>query len=292
MIVLVALGVAITVIATWMLLRPLRARTVAASARTEEYQQRLQLRERLLTQLRELDLESADHAMDTTVVTDERRRLETELAKVLRDLEGIERSGAQVPTDPLRSNVAVIIVLAGMLPAMAFGLYWMNHRETLAHVAALDTPATAAVEVPPMVLEMVARLEQRLQSQPDDAAGWARLGRAYQVLNRGAESKRAYAHAYGLKPDDPEIISGYAGSLMEEDPSNPPPEALALFRILHARDPRHPGALWVLGLVAYNDGQFRQAAIHWEALVKTLPEGSQIEPEVRHALEQARMQAK
>lgn len=288
--ILAALGVAIAAIAVWMLLRPLRARAVGASARAEEYQQRLQLRERLLTQLRELDLESADHAMDTTVVTDERLRLETELARVLRDLEAIERVGARAPASSQRSNGALIVVLAVMLPAMAFGLYWMNQREALAHVATLDEPAAAGV--PPMVLEMVTRLEQRLRSQPDDAAGWARLGRAYRVLNRGEESKQAYARAYGLKPDDPEIISGYAGSLMAEDPSNPSPEALALFRTLHARDPRHPGALWVLGLVAYNDGQFRQAATHWEALLKTLPEGSQIEPEVRHALEQARLQAK
>lgn len=53
-----------------------------------------------------------------------------------------------------------------------------------------------------MIDAMVAQLAARLQQHPDDAEGWARLGRAYMVLGRPDQARDAYARAVKLKPDD------------------------------------------------------------------------------------------
>ena len=65
--------------------RPL-ARAVTQDDR-ERRGQLQQLRDRLLTQLNELDIEEADRNIDTAVVSDERGRLEAELAQALREVE-------------------------------------------------------------------------------------------------------------------------------------------------------------------------------------------------------------
>ena len=61
-----------------------------------------------------------------------------------------------------------------------------------------------------MILAMVGNLATRLQQQPDDVDGWARLGRSYMVLNEPQKARDAYAHAVKLKPDDAGLQQAYA----------------------------------------------------------------------------------
>ena len=61
-----------------------------------------------------------------------------------------------------------------------------------------------------MILAMVGNLAARLQQQPDDVEGWARLGRSYMVLNEPQKAREAYAHAVKLKPDDAALQQAYA----------------------------------------------------------------------------------
>jgi cytochrome c-type biogenesis protein CcmH len=53
-----------------------------------------------------------------------------------------------------------------------------------------------------MILAMVGNLAARLEKEPDDVEGWARLGRSYMVLNQPDKAREAYAHALKLKPED------------------------------------------------------------------------------------------
>jgi len=52
------------------------------------------------------------------------------------------------------------------------------------------------------IRSMVARLAERLKSEPNDLEGWLRLGRAYGVLGQRDEAIDAYRHADGLLPSD------------------------------------------------------------------------------------------
>jgi cytochrome c-type biogenesis protein CcmH len=46
-----------------------------------------------------------------------------------------------------------------------------------------------------MIRGMVERLAERLRDEPDDAAGWRRLARAYEVLGEADKARDALAHA-------------------------------------------------------------------------------------------------
>lgn len=285
LLVLAALMAALTV---WFLSRSLRTPPPAMIERGEGL---TQLRDRLLAQLREIEVEAGDRNIDATVAGEERARLEAELAQVLKELDAADVPAAPVPASSLAPRRVLLfsaIALALALPLASAGLYLAKNAVTLAQLDQVQPIAGA--EMPPMVLEMVARLERRLAEQPGDPRGWAQLGRAYAVLGREDEARIAYGRAHALAPKDKEVIGAYAEFLLSLDPSQPSPEAVALYKQLYALDRSNPGALWALGFVAYQEQKFGQAVTYWEQLLKQLPPDSEARPEVQHALDMARDQ--
>ena len=285
MTILVIIAALILAASIWFLARPVTR--PAGAVGNEEQHELMQLRGRLLTQLNELDIETADRNMDVAVIGDERQRLEAELAQVLRRLESLTTSVPQVTAPVLRRARRVTLITLGiLLPLVAIGLYAGKQAKTIEQLLQLGPGGQ------PDPLKMVARLEKRLESAPDDPAGWARLGRSYAVLERFDDAKRALAKATQLAPDDAAILTEYATLLISGNPRAPSREAIAAFTRLYQLNPKHPGALWVLGLDAYNTGKYKQAAKYWEGLLKELPPESEVEPQVRQAVEQARAKAK
>jgi cytochrome c-type biogenesis protein CcmH len=102
--------------------------------------------------------------------------------------------------------------LAAKAPADADWLPLVQQRISEAAGALGIDPAAAKAaagaspeERQAMINSMVERLAARLESQPDDVEGWARLGRSYMVLNQPEKAREAYARAVKLKPDDPQL---------------------------------------------------------------------------------------
>jgi cytochrome c-type biogenesis protein CcmH len=288
LIVIAALIAAVTV---WFVARPLRAEGAPSA---EDREALVQLRDRLLGQLREIEVESGDRNIDENIAADERRRLEAELARVLRELDRAAASRANTPAASRSIWLNALFALAAILPIASAALYLGKNTSTLVKLAEARSPsgvATAQGNVPPMVLEMVGRLERRLAEQPKDPKGWAQLGRAYGVLGRQADARAAYGRAYEQAPDDADILHAYGEFLVSLNPSRPLPEAVTIYNKLLAMNPQDPGALWVLGIVAYNGQKFKAAADYWDRLLKILPPEQEGREQLRRAVDMARAQA-
>ena len=119
----------------------------------------------------------------------------------------------------------------------------------------------------------------------------AQLGRAYAVLGRQSDAREAYLRAYQQAPNDKDILQAYGEYLVSLNPTRPVPEAVIVFNKLLAMDPQNPGALWILGIVAYHDQKFTVAANYWERLLKILPPEQEGREQLRRAAEMARAQA-
>jgi cytochrome c-type biogenesis protein CcmH len=268
----------------WLLARP----WTPGERHGERYHQLRTVRERLLVQLGELEAEMANQGMDAQVAHDEKQRLEAELADVLRALEDLETSSGDQPTAPTASMGGVMVVILAVGLPLVTALLFIGTNQTMPQRSSSTGGEVAQTpQVPPVALDMVARLEKRLAQQPNDPAGWARLGRSYQVLNRISDAKAAYAKAYQLTPENPEVLSEYAALLYNENPRQTNGEVFTLFSKLHELNPNHPGALWFLGVAAYEKGEFRVALNSWERLARQLPVDSQVLPQVRHAIAEA-----
>ena len=248
-------AVVLTVAAVWFLVRPL-ARAGHVESR-EQYYQLLSLRDRLLAQLNELDLDERDHSMEAATAADERARLEAELASVLKQLDTLA-SGAEVGAGHPRSTQTwrwIVVALALIVPAVAASLYAVNVSvlpTQLEQVAAVPAPGS------PDPMQMVARLEKRLQENPGDVRGWLMLGRSYGVMGRLDDAKAAYDHAYPMLPKDYEADG--------------------------------PDALWFLGLAAYSRGETPRALVYWQKLLAAMPPGSDAAKQLSLVIQKARVQ--
>ncbi|MDH3590004.1 MAG: c-type cytochrome biogenesis protein CcmI, partial [Gammaproteobacteria bacterium] len=120
--------------------------------------------------------------------------------------------------------------------------------------------------------EMVLRLEQRLQDNPEDAEGWQMLGRSYVVLSRYPEAVEAYNQARQLSGDtDVNAITGYAEALAMVRGGVVDQESAALFERALQLAPDDRKALWYGGLAAFERGQAGVARSRWQALLKLNP---------------------
>jgi len=272
----------------WWLTRPLR--TAPAPAGSSERADLEQLRDRLVIQLGELDAERADRGIDSTVAGDEELRMSAELASVLKRLDTAAAASitGALPVPSRRAGLLATLILAVSLVALGGGLYaWRNGGNISGFLQAEESGVDSA-RVPPMVFQMVKRLEQHLQQQPNDADGWARLGRAYAVLQRKQQALDAYAKAYALAPDNVAVLSDYAWLVFNEDPTNTGGLTLDLYGRLYKLEPNHPDALWFLGFAAYQHGDFRKALTLWEHLFKLLPANDPGRVHLKQAMDSAR----
>lgn len=287
MIALLSLATLLLASAVWWLSRPLRA--AADVSRLSERADLEQLRDRLVAQLNELDAERADRGIDSAVAQDEELRLSAELAAALKRLEGLAPSvtGATLVM-PRRTALAATATLTVLLLVVGGGLYaWQNAGKLQGFVLAAGSGVDSA-RVPPMVFEMVANLEKRLATQPNDPEGWAKLGRSYVVMERKDKALAAYARAYELAPDNVAVLSDYAWLVFNESPGATTGLVQTLYSRLHKLQPEHPDALWFLGFTAYQQGDFRKALALWERLLKLLPAEDPGREQLKQAIASAR----
>ncbi|MDP6952596.1 MAG: c-type cytochrome biogenesis protein CcmI [Alphaproteobacteria bacterium] len=157
----------------------------------------------------------------------------------------------------------------------------MERLEVLADELDLSVPEVeiAEAEVPaeaPNPEEMVARLEARLQDEPDDGEGWMRLGRAKQVLGDLAASRAAYENAVRVLPDNVEALTALAQVIGEEaNAETLPDEALTLYARVLEIDPHMAEALWFLGLDASQRDAKDEAREYWQRLLALMAPGSE-----------------
>tara|TARA_Y100001936_G_scaffold254141_1_gene325591 strand:- start:27610 stop:29025 length:1416 start_codon:yes stop_codon:yes gene_type:complete len=129
-----------------------------------------------------------------------------------------------------------------------------------------------------MIRGMVQSLAAKMEENPNNAEGWIRLGRSYEVLNEPAKSRDAYGKAAALKPNDLAVLTAYAGAIARAADQNaplPPKLANVSERIL-SMQPTHGGALWFSGIAKFEAGDKMGAKERWTRLLAVLdPNGAQ-----------------
>lgn len=180
----------------------------------------------------------------------------------------------------------------------AAGYAWLGNRQGLSADPAVPTAAAAAGgsnashDMGVSQIEgLITKLAERLKAAPDDAEGWAMLGRSYGVLGRHAEALPAYRKVVALKPNE---AQGYAdladavgttnGRSLDGEPEQLIAKALSL-------DPNNPKALFLAGTIAFNRGDAAKAAKQWELALKGMDPASEMTQQLRAALDSARERA-
>ncbi|MCI1730099.1 MAG: tetratricopeptide repeat protein [Chiayiivirga sp.] len=156
---------------------------------------------------------------------------------------------------------------------------------------AADDAGAADVNAPAME-QAVSGLAERLKRERDDLEGWMLLGRAYKGMERFAPAREALANAIRIAPDNPEVMVEYAEALvLASDSRRFEGEARGLLDRALALQPDSQRGLWLLGIAAYQEQDFANAASTWERLLAQIPPDAEPRAALLERIAEARSNA-
>ena len=182
-----------------------------------------------------------------------------------------------------RRRPLAAVATAIALPIAAAGLYLV-----LGSPAALDPEQRQPQLGRADVEAMVEKLAQRLQNRPDDAEGWAMLGRSYRVLGRNEEAAQAFAKAEKVVAADPRLLVDYAESLALAHGGNLQGKPAQLVARALELDPGNPLALMLSGAVSFQREDYAGAIREWQKVQALLAPESEEARAVGDSIAKAR----
>ena len=143
--------------------------------------------------------------------------------------------------DSARGWRSRLMLLAAAAIAMIAIVYAVTREDPTTAAAPVTPPATANAGADPEAV--IRALQEQVGANPNDWAGWQRLGQAYYMTERYADAERAYRRASTLQPDNGSLWSAYGeAALMASERDPMPPVALNAFRKAHELDAKDPRA--------------------------------------------------
>jgi len=220
-------------------------------------------------QLAELEADVENGVLSDDQLEEGRLDLERRL------LDETHPSGEDQPPSAAASNRILALLIALILPATILFLY-----NQLGRIDVLEATAhsEAMASVDPMssgqLSGVVQGLADRLKAQPNDPKGWMMLGRSYTQFGEHSKAANAYAMAYGLIGNQPDVMLAYADSLAMANGGRFGEKSIGLISRALEAAPEHPQAIWLAGTIAYRQCEYSRALKLWERLLALAPAGS------------------
>ena len=135
----------------------------------------------------------------------EEAKLELEAA-LIDDLKGTDY--ALHNDKPVGRGAAIVVMLLIPIASVAFYLHLGNHDWR----NQVDVPTVEEIQEDPSrsIEILLTRLEQVLEEQPDDPAGWQLAARTYMGTQQFAKAERAYAKVHELSGDHADTLTAWA----------------------------------------------------------------------------------
>jgi len=195
-----------------------------------------------------------------------------------------DTEGAQAQRTQRTLGGKIPLIAALLMPLLGYGLYqqW----------GAIDDVerAQAFAQQPKTIEEMTARLEAAVQNDPKSAESWYFLGRTYMAQERAADAAVAFERAIDVAGREPELLGQWAQALYFSGDKQWTEQLQALTDEALKGDPAEVTSLGLLGIAAYEAGQFQQAIERWQQLVAVLPAEDPSRVAIQGGIDRAREQ--
>ena len=305
-IVLLAIMIGMTVLAVLFLVRPWLSRSTEASIDRTKFTIQV-----YRDQLAELETDMNEQRLTEQQYTEARRELERSM------MDDVGQSAPSVPLPPPEKShnagLWALVLVAIALPVLALILYGVLHvsigaltqdedlsgRDGAQTTSQQTAPSAAAPGGNFNIEEMVGRLAKRLENNPDDAKGWAMLGRSYTVLKRYPESAEAYGRSYRLRlrsassltANDADMVANYAEALSLANNNSLEGHVKELIEKALQLNAQNTKALWLGGMSAFRSAEYKLATRRWEQLAELTPRSSEFSQMLQGAIEEAKIRS-
>ena len=214
-------------------------------------------------------LEALDDLIDELEPDDYAKRRKTLRAKL--NASGAERS----------VGLGLVAALALVVPISTVLLYRL-----VGEPEGLTTPDAPVAEL----RAELTRIANSLERNPDDSEQWTRLGLAYKNIQEFSSAAHALRRALYIDDDNPFVKVELAETIMfMSDRRGLPAESRQLLNQALAIDPEQQKALWLMGIGAFQEGQYQRAIAWWERLLPMLDPNSSVYISIRGQIAQAQV---
>lgn len=169
----------------------------------------------------------------------------------------------------VRGRILLMGAVAALVLGLGLGSYMLLGSPALA-LRSLKGPSNDDIR------GLVSVLARRVLERPEDAHGWALLGRGYLTLDDPSEAAAAFKRALLVTPpaQRTDLLSAYAEALTLASNGAIPPEAEAAFTDALKANPHDRAARFYLGQVAAQRGDNARALALWSSLLPEIPSGN------------------
>ncbi len=249
----------------------------------------------LRAQLQQLETLHKDGALGRPAYDSARAQLERQIVDlVLADPAAATAAGRAAPADdaPRPSTRLLGTLAAAVLVVAGAGYAWTGSPGlalgTATSVAAGAEPASPHDSDDMQFAAAVEKLAAKLETQPDNAEGWAMLARSYSRLGRFGEAVPAYAKAVALNGNDANLLADYADALAVNNDRKIEGEPLKLVERALKLEPENPKALALAGTAAFDRKDYAGAVRYWEKLALVAPPDNQFIAQLQSSIAEAR----
>ncbi len=156
-----------------------------------------------------------------------------------------------------KGHLAVLLMLFAILPmsGLVQSLWFDNQQPENTTVA-------------PDLTTAITQLKQKLAQNPDDIQGQLLYAQSMATLKNYHEAVLAYQKANELQPDDPAILTEWAEAIaFRNNTGSFLGEPVALLQQVLSINPNHQKAMWLYGIVLYEQQQYAEAEKIWTELL-------------------------
>lgn len=256
-------------------------------------------RQILLNSLSELDVDLAQGGL---AQTDYQRLKATDERRLLQILDKLDRPAQADRTPAARKEkpspqLAPVMhwtgsALLGLLViGSASGIYYYLHWKQTAALQSAQRQAGAGGQGMPDPREMVARLEARLKTNPNDLQGQIMAGRSYLAMERIEDATKAWNKVLELDPKNYEAHFNLGVILLQKRKIDDPKifqEALVHFDAAMIGIPQEPAVLWYKGVALVHLKRYKEAEESWTGAFQNLAPGTEDAKFVKQALDNLR----
>lgn len=165
-----------------------------------------------------------------------------------------------------QSHRGSFIFIALFLSIVSFGAYEMLSPDKSKNAESMKQ------EVATLTLdESIVKLKKHLQENPEDSSSWQILGLTYFELSRLSESAEAYERSYQLDASNVRTLVEYATTLARLKGGDFTGRPTELVESALAIDPNSLDAVYLTGLIAANQQDFKTAEKLWKQALMRLP---------------------
>ena len=245
---------------------------------------------RLKGQLAQVDALIKEGVLTGVAAHAARADLERQLLAAVLNPAGAPAAAAAAEPRPSKPPPRLMMLVAAFVLVFgAIGYGVMGNRDGWQVEPGMAGPAEAGAGAShEQVEDMIAKLVKRLEGKPEDADGWAMLGRTYAAQGRAPESMAAFKRVVDLKPKDAQALADYADAMAVVNGRSLDGEPEKLIFQAVQLDPGNVKALALAGTIAFNRSQFADAVVLWERAVRDADPAEEFVRQLQGAIDEAR----